>query len=64
VLLEIYCSKSARFDGHELRQSTQLRARIMIATNALREEAAIGRTVVSVDIAQAARSLIAYRRAN
>ncbi len=61
-VLEIYWQQVRPFDGHELRQSTQLRARILIATNALREEAAIGRTVVSVDIAKL-RAPDAYRRA-
>ncbi len=40
------------FDGRELRQSTQPRVRILIATNALRKEAAVGRTGVSVDLAR------------
>src|SRR5258708_19784572 len=61
-VLEIYWQQVRPFDGHELRQSTQPRARILVATNVLREEAAIGRTVVSVDIAKL-RPPHAYRRA-
>ena len=40
-VLEIYWRQVRPFDGHELRQSTQPRARILIATNQLR--AAAGR---------------------
>ena len=61
-VLEIYWQQVRPFDGHELRQSTQPRARILIATNALRKEAAVGRTGVSVDIARL-RAPAAYRSA-
>ena len=61
-VLEIYWQQVRPFDGHELRQSTQPRARILIATNALRKEAAVGRTSVSVDIARL-RAPAAYRSA-
>jgi 5-methylcytosine-specific restriction endonuclease McrA len=61
-VLEIYWRQVRPFDGHELRQSTQPRARILIATSALREEAAVGRTGVSVDIARL-RAPAAYERA-
>jgi hypothetical protein len=61
-VLEIYWQQVRPFDGHELRQSTQPRARILIATNAIRDEATVGRTVVSVDIARI-RAPVAYRRA-
>jgi hypothetical protein len=61
-VLEIYWQQVRPFDGHELRQSTQPRARILIATIALREHAAVGRTGVSVDIARL-RAPAAYRRA-
>jgi 5-methylcytosine-specific restriction endonuclease McrA len=49
-VLEIYWQQVRPFDGHELRQSTQPRARILIATNALR--AAAGRATGSVDVAR------------
>jgi hypothetical protein len=51
-VLEIYWQQVRPFDGHELRQSTQPRARILIATNTLREAAGVKRTSVSVDIAR------------
>ena len=59
-VLEIYWQQVRPFDGHELRQSTQPRARILIATNALREAAGVTRTGVSVDIARL-RAPTAYR---
>ncbi|MGV0715878.1 HNH endonuclease [Mycolicibacterium sp. XJ662] len=59
-VLEIYWQQVRPFDGHELRQSTQPRARILIATNTLRE--ASGRSTGSVDVAQL-RAPEAYRRA-
>ena len=59
-VLEIYWQQVRPFDGHELRQSTQPRARILVATNELR--AASGRTSVSVDIARL-RAPEAYERA-
>ena len=49
-VLEIYWRQVRPFDGHELRQSTQPRARILIATNALR--AASGWATGSVDAAR------------
>ncbi|TVS88075.1 HNH endonuclease [Mycobacterium helveticum] len=61
-VLEIYWQQVRPFDGHELRQSTQPRARILIATNALRAAAGVSRTSVSVDIA-GLRAPAAYQRA-
>jgi len=61
-VLEIYWQQVRPFDGHELRQSTQPRARILVATNTLRKEAAVGRTGVSVDLARL-RARTAYQRA-
>ena len=49
-VLEIYWRQVRPFDGHELRQSTQSPARILIATNQLR--AAAGRATGSVDVAR------------
>lgn len=51
-VLEIYWQQVRPFDGHELRQSTQPRARILTATNALREASGAKRPNVSVDIAR------------
>ncbi len=51
-VLEIYWPQVRPFDGHELRQSTQPRARILAATNALREAAGVERASMSVDIAR------------
>jgi hypothetical protein len=61
-VLEIYWLQVRPFDGYELRQSTQPRARILVATNALREAAGVTRTGVSVDIARL-RAPSAYRSA-
>jgi hypothetical protein len=61
-VLEIYWQQVRPFDGHELRQSTQPRARILIATNALREAAGVKRTSASLDIARL-RVPDAYRTA-
>src|SRR5579875_688556 len=61
-VLEIYWPQVRPFEGHELRQSTQPRARILCATNALREAAEVRRTGVSVDIARL-RAPAAYRSA-
>ena len=61
-VLDIYWQQVRPFDGHELRQSTQPRARILVGTNALREAAGIKRTSVSVDIARL-RAPDAYRSA-
>ena len=61
-VLEIYWQQVRPFDGHQLRQSTQPRARILSATNALRKEAAVGRTGVSVYLAKL-RAPAAYQSA-
>jgi hypothetical protein len=61
-VLEIYWLQVRPFEGHALRQSTQPRARILVATNALREAAAVKATSVSTDIAKL-RVPTAYRRA-
>lgn len=61
-VLEIYWQQVRPFDGRELRQSTQTRARILIATNALRAAAGVTRSGVSVDIAKL-RAPNAYRSA-
>jgi len=59
-VLEIYWQQVRPFDGHELRQSPQPRARILIATNQLR--AASGRAAGSVDVARL-RAPAAYQSA-
>lgn len=59
-VLDIYWQQVRPFDGHELRQSTQPRARMLIATNDLRTAA--GRFTWSVDVA-AMRAPAAYERA-
>lgn len=59
-VLEIYWRQVRPFDGRELRQSTQPRARILIATNELR--AAAGRNAGSVDVAHL-RAPDAYKKA-
>lgn len=59
-VLEIYWQQARPFDGHELRQSTQPRARILIATNGFR--VATGRAVGSVDVARL-RAPAAYQKA-
>jgi hypothetical protein len=51
-VLEIYWPQVRPFDGHELRQSTQPRARILAATSALRQAAGVERANMSVDIAR------------
>jgi hypothetical protein len=61
-VLEIYWQQVRPFDGSELRQSTQPRARILIAVNGLREETTAGRTGVSVDIAKLGAPAV-YQRA-
>lgn len=61
-VLEVYWQQVRPFDGHELRQSTQPRARILIATTRLREAVGIGRTGVAVDVARL-RAPEAYQRA-
>lgn len=49
-VLDVYWRQVRPFDGHELRQPTQPRARILIAVNALR--AASGLSAGSVDVAR------------
>jgi hypothetical protein len=61
-VLEIYWLQVCPFDGLELRQSTQPRARILIATNTLRRVARIERTSIPVDIARL-RAPAEYRSA-
>ncbi len=61
-VLDIYWLQVRPFQGHELRQSTQPRARILIATTALREAAGVKPTSLSVDIARV-RAPAAYQRA-
>lgn len=61
-VLGIYWQQVRPFEGHELRQSTQPRARILIAASALREAAGITSTAASVDIAKL-RAPAAYRSA-
>ncbi len=61
-VLEIYWQQVRPFDGSELRQSTQPRARILIAANVLRETAGVDQASVSVDIARL-RAPAAYRSA-
>jgi hypothetical protein len=59
-VLDIYWQQVRPFDGHELRQSTQSRARILLATNQLR--AASGRATGWVDVARL-RAPAAYQSA-
>lgn len=61
-VLEIYWQQVRPFDGHELHQSTQPRARILTATKVLREAGAVGHTGLSVEIAKV-RAPAEYRRA-
>lgn len=61
-VLEIYWRQVVPFDGHELRQSTQPRARILHAANDLRNAAGAGSRNMAVDVA-ASRVPDAYRRA-
>ena len=61
-VLEIYWQQVRPFDGHELRQSTQPRARILAATNELRDAASPGSPGWSVDTAKL-RAPDVYRRA-
>ena len=61
-VLEIYWRQVLPFaGGNELRQSTQPRARILLATNTLRDAADIGTGGLSIDTA-ALRAPKAYRR--
>lgn len=59
-VLQTYWRQVRPFDGQELRQSTQPRARILFATNDFRSAA--GRSVGSVDIARM-RAPVAYQKA-
>lgn len=59
-VLELYWQQVRPFDGQELRQSTQARARILAAVTGLR--AAAGRGISSVDAARL-RAPVAYDRA-
>jgi hypothetical protein len=61
-VLEIYWPQVRPFEGHQLRQSTQPRARILAATSAFRAAAGVKSIGVSVDIARL-RAPEAYRRA-
>lgn len=61
-VLEIYWRQVRPFDGHDLRQSTQPRARILLAASELRDAANVGAGGLSVDIA-ALRAPRAYQRA-
>jgi 5-methylcytosine-specific restriction endonuclease McrA len=61
-VLEIYWQQVLPFDGRELRQSTQPRARILIAAYDLRQAADVGSRGWSVDVARL-RAPDAYRRA-
>lgn len=61
-VLEIYWRQVLPFDGHELRQSTQPRARILRAANDLRHVAAVGTRTVPLDIA-ASRAPTDYQNA-
>lgn len=60
-VLSIYWQQVRPFDGHELRQSTQPKARIVAATTALRDAAGMRRGGFSVDIARL-RAPEAYQR--
>ncbi len=51
-VLEIYWRQVRPFDGQELRQSTQPRARILAATNELRDATSVGRPGRSLDTAK------------
>lgn len=61
-VLEIYWRQVRPFDGYELRQSTQRRARILSATNELRDAVGAKRLSASVDIARL-HAPAAYQRA-
>lgn len=61
-VLEIYWPQVRPFDGHELRQSTQPRARIPAAVTMLRAAAGVGDHSWSVDVARL-RAPEAYLRA-
>lgn len=61
-VLDLYWHQVRPFDGHELRQSTQPKARILAATKALRDAAGPGRAGCSVDTARL-RAPAVYDRA-
>jgi len=61
-VLEIYWQQVRPFDGHELRQSTQPKARILEATRTFRNAAGAGGGGLSVDIARQ-RAPQAYQQA-
>lgn len=60
-VLEIYWRQVRPFDGHELQQSTQPKARILHAANQLRVAAAAGNSSLSLDVA-VVRAPQVYRR--
>ncbi|WP_252394057.1 HNH endonuclease [Candidatus Mycolicibacterium alkanivorans] len=61
-VLEVYWRQVVPFDGHELRQSTQPRARILIAANNLRNAAGTQSQSLAIEIA-AIRAPDTYQRA-
>ncbi|MGD9619017.1 MAG: HNH endonuclease [Mycolicibacterium sp.] len=61
-VLRIYWQQIRPFDGHELRQSTQPRARILLAANMLRDAATVSRPPASLEVARM-RAPHAYERA-
>lgn len=61
-VLEIYWPQVRPFDGHVLRQSTQRRARILVATNALREAAGVTSFSGPLEVARL-HATDAYQRA-
>lgn len=61
-VLEIYWRQVRLFDGHELRQSTQSRARILVAINEFRTIARFGQGGFSLEVAKL-RAPDAYQRA-
>lgn len=61
-VLAIYWQQVRPFDGHELQQSTQPKARILFAANQLREAADIGTRGWSVEVARM-RAPDAYQKA-
>lgn len=61
-VLEIYWRQVRPFDGRELRQSTQPKARILVAVNRFREEAGVGHGASALAVAME-RAPQAYRTA-
>ena len=61
-VLEIYWRQVRPFDGHELRQSTQPRARILAAANDLRAAVVAGPSGLSLDVASL-RAPTVYQKA-